>query len=822
MGQQSRRTLWRTLTTAATVAGMVAGAAVMAMPASATGAIYYIDSTAGSDSNAGTSASAPWQSLGKVSQSSFSPGDQILFKGGSQWTGTVTFQSSGTPTAPVVIGSYGTGMPRIDGATQAVSAVSLLNVHDVVVQGLEVTNSTNLAASNNTFYRGIYVEGKDIGQIPGIVIQNNYVHNIDGKGNSGGIGAGGIAVGVRGNTTPTWYSGLKISNNEVSNVNAYGISTFTTWCAGCEIYPAETGIPTSEVSSQRKAFAAPVISDNFVHDVTGGGITPQYSDDALVQYNTVDRAASHQLLAGGGNVGIWWQGTDRITVQYNVVRRTAVEGVYSNADGMAFDADMGTSHSTVQYNVSDSNNGGFFMCLISAYNNQVRYNISLNDKRRVFSLWSGCGNTRAYNNTIWGSSDPTPTLTTVGGPAGSQPQEAVTRSTSSSHTLADNIFYNPAGATFRYGTDPVTSYSHNLYWSPAGTPVTAANDTSAVIADPLLNNPQVQLPAEGKVTPAQLTAFATGFTPSTQSPVRNQGVSEFGQTQDILGNQVPTGAADLGAIQHPVTATATTTLGTSAGNISAVSDGNPASSWASGNSPALPGSVTIQYSDPRTFDAVTIAAAFGLGQGPTSVNIDTWDGTAWQPAVSNAALAWHQNTGAVESLRVHLPQTVTTTQLRVTLNAGNLTWGHLAINEITASFQGVAATSLGELAAQNNTAALTDGNPATSWASGSSPSLPGYLQIDGPAQTVSSVTLSAAFGQGQGPTQVSIQAMNGDNGIWQTILPSTAVSWSTNTSTVESRTLTLATPITATRFEIHIESANLTWGHVALNGVTLN
>jgi hypothetical protein len=157
----------------------------------------------------------------------------------------------------VTVTSYGQGRPLIAGDTLVDAAVLLDNVREVTVRGLEVTNGTDLSVSKATTYRGIFAIAKDIGEVPGIVIADNYVHHVDGKGGPV-IGKGGIAVGVRGNTTPTWYSGLRIEGNEVADINAYGISTFTTWCASCEIYSHETGIPSSEVSPTRKAFTGAV------------------------------------------------------------------------------------------------------------------------------------------------------------------------------------------------------------------------------------------------------------------------------------------------------------------------------------------------------------------------------------------------------------------------------------------------------------------------------------------------------------------------------------------------------------------------------------
>lgn len=78
--------------------------------------IYYV-STSGNDSNSGTSEGSPWKSLSKVNSFSFKAGDQILFKRGEHWTGTITVNASGTSGSPIVYGAYGTGeKPKIYGS----------------------------------------------------------------------------------------------------------------------------------------------------------------------------------------------------------------------------------------------------------------------------------------------------------------------------------------------------------------------------------------------------------------------------------------------------------------------------------------------------------------------------------------------------------------------------------------------------------------------------------------------------------------------------------------------------------------------------------
>jgi hypothetical protein len=76
-------------------------------PVSATN--YYVDATNGNDSNDGTSPAAAWQTLSKVSGSSFNPGDSILLKRGEIYRGQIIIPNSGTETTPITFSAYGTG-----------------------------------------------------------------------------------------------------------------------------------------------------------------------------------------------------------------------------------------------------------------------------------------------------------------------------------------------------------------------------------------------------------------------------------------------------------------------------------------------------------------------------------------------------------------------------------------------------------------------------------------------------------------------------------------------------------------------------------------
>lgn len=77
---------------------------------------YYVDFTNGNDSNPGT-VSAPWKTLSKISNTSFTSASTIYFKKSEVWNETLTLNSS-----HLTIDSYGSGTaPEISGVATAVS-----------------------------------------------------------------------------------------------------------------------------------------------------------------------------------------------------------------------------------------------------------------------------------------------------------------------------------------------------------------------------------------------------------------------------------------------------------------------------------------------------------------------------------------------------------------------------------------------------------------------------------------------------------------------------------------------------------------------------
>ncbi len=113
--------------TPATPAWDATAAAIVSTPSalSGAGAVYYVDSKLGADTNNGLAATlgrsgaGPWRSLAKLATVTLSPGDSVLLACGNVWNETLKLSASGTATSPITVGSFPAGcasQPTIDGS----------------------------------------------------------------------------------------------------------------------------------------------------------------------------------------------------------------------------------------------------------------------------------------------------------------------------------------------------------------------------------------------------------------------------------------------------------------------------------------------------------------------------------------------------------------------------------------------------------------------------------------------------------------------------------------------------------------------------------
>lgn len=83
--------------------------------------IYYVDAANGSDQASGTGSGNAWKSIDQVNRADLRPGDTVLFRAGDVYREGLDISNSGTASAPITFGSWGSGpSPVFTGAVDVI------------------------------------------------------------------------------------------------------------------------------------------------------------------------------------------------------------------------------------------------------------------------------------------------------------------------------------------------------------------------------------------------------------------------------------------------------------------------------------------------------------------------------------------------------------------------------------------------------------------------------------------------------------------------------------------------------------------------------
>ncbi len=344
---------------------------------------YYI-SPQGDDNNTGTSPSEAWQTIDKVNQMIFQPGDQILFEGENTFTGTLRLNSfdSGVAGNPVTIGSYGSGRATINaGANSGFVAADcqFLNIYNLIFTGDgrktgNEGNGISLSYCSNIVVDSVEIRGfQHSGLTARCVGDNLQFTNIYAHENG--------------------YAGIYISGNYKTSLSDIYI--------GQSITENNPGDPT--------------VSDNH----SGSGIFVYNASNILIEYCVASNNGWDMPRTGNGPGGIWVAEVDGAVIQHCISHdnKTSDGGL----DGVGFDLDGGTTNSTIQYCLSYSNQGAGFAAFqyngaTNWGNNTIRYCISENDGnisgKGSIEFWNGTNDLNTfkdlyfYNNVVYNSDGP--------------------------------------------------------------------------------------------------------------------------------------------------------------------------------------------------------------------------------------------------------------------------------------------------------------------------------------------------------------------------------------------------------------------------------
>lgn len=333
--------------------------------------VYYVDSASGLDSHAGTSPEKAWVSLEKINQQVFKPGDQILLAAGSQFKGQLEPKGSGTASAPIRLDRYGKGSnPAIHGEGKALYTLLLYNVEYWEVRNLEITN---LGEEPEDKRRGVIVQAYNFGDCHGIVLEGLEIHDVNGSLTKKTGGGSGILWINRGGKIKTRFIDLKILNNYIHHCQRNAINSKGN--ISREAWHPSLGV---------------VIRGNLIEDVPGDGIVPTGTEGVLIEYNVIRKGVDSMEFAEAA-AGIWPWSSDNTLIQFNEVSDHRAKW-----DGQGLDADFNCIGTTIQFNYSYDNWGGFLLVCnngekygspinIGTKDTTIRYNLSINDGLRTYA-----------------------------------------------------------------------------------------------------------------------------------------------------------------------------------------------------------------------------------------------------------------------------------------------------------------------------------------------------------------------------------------------------------------------------------------------------
>jgi len=512
---------------------VTAGCSKTSIPVDSPGnTVYYLDSKSGDDSNTGRSETEAWATLGPVNKVVFAPGDRILFRAGSRWTGQLAPKGSGSEAAPIVVDVYGEGeRPRIDAEGNFGETLLLSNQEFWEVNGLELTNE---GRERKPFRYGVRVAAWDCGTMHHIYLKNLFVHDVNGSLVKEDRGEGhGILWENGGKSKPSRFDGLRIEDCRLLRTDRNGISGYG------EHSDRQGWFPNLNV----------VIRQNVLEDIGGDGIKVWGCDGALVEHNRLDggRRRCEDYAAG-----IWPWSSDNTLIQFN-----EVSGMKGTKDGEAFDSDGNSKNTVFQFNYSHDNDGGFMLIcssgtwtlpsMVPNTGTIVRYNISQNDAVRTFHIAGPIQDARIYNNVFYiGKDQVVDVLLFTDWDGWSQ-----------GISFENNLVYSEGMARYRHATAGIPEglfetaeglgpsrnnrIENNLFF---GGQERIPPDSKARRMDPQLVNP-----GSGREGFESLG----GYKLRPESPCIDAGVAVEGNgNTDFWGNPVPAGKKpDLGVEERP-------------------------------------------------------------------------------------------------------------------------------------------------------------------------------------------------------------------------------------------------------------------------------
>lgn len=155
--------------------------ALLILPIQLLAATFYVDSISGNDSNNGLSEASAFQSVSHVNSLTLTAGDSVLFRRGQSFDGVLDVNESGSGSAPITFGAWGSG------EDPTVYEISLsgdyLVVGDLVVDHRkDASDAIRIRGARNCILRNMVVrngtrDAIDADQADGLLVEDVEIHH---------------------------------------------------------------------------------------------------------------------------------------------------------------------------------------------------------------------------------------------------------------------------------------------------------------------------------------------------------------------------------------------------------------------------------------------------------------------------------------------------------------------------------------------------------------------------------------------------------------------------------------------------------------------
>ncbi|MBX5158013.1 MULTISPECIES: right-handed parallel beta-helix repeat-containing protein [unclassified Rhizobium] len=302
---------------------------------------YYVNSAIGSNQNSGTSEKSAFATLSKVESLTLKAGDSVLLAKGSVFNEQFDIKNSGSASAPIKIGSYGTGdAPVIHSGGDGIHSLYASNI---VIENLKISNTGGAAIYGgdvtNWTVRNVEIAKSGMSENAGAVtfrnsknvtIEDSKISDVKGDG--------------------FWIekvSGVKLLNNTVTSANGSTADAVQVNDSS-NILIKGNHLDQTDASSPKGVIALVRATDAVVENntLTGGGfgISAPAGKNVAIRDNDISGFHGYSWSFA---VGLGDQGSAR---DYDI----SGNHIHDGAWGVAVSGAIGTSYTLTNIKVHDN------------------------------------------------------------------------------------------------------------------------------------------------------------------------------------------------------------------------------------------------------------------------------------------------------------------------------------------------------------------------------------------------------------------------------------------------------------------------------------